>query len=455
MTTAAPRRLTHSERLIVVAVVGATLGAMVVRLEGGIALIAPTMVGVLLLMILVRGLIRWPDEATRQRVMRWTMVSFAAHLAFGLAATDISTQVRAYLGTDGIGYDLIAREIVRHWQVAGVPLPALSGGKEGFYYLLAGLYRVFGSYTAAGLAVNAVLAAGLVPVMYDVTRRLFGPAAARYAVPLVVVFPGLFLWTSQLMREAGMLFLLAVALNCAVRLAERVLPTPLIVLAAALILAFTFRSWVALILAAGLFVGIALGHSRVTSGLAAGFGGLVVVASVMLASGLGYSGYKQATSVNLKQADVVRKDSANSANTGFAPEADISSTPSAVRYLPRGVLNFVLGPFPWQIRSSRQLPFIPDMIVWWALLPSLWTGYRAAGRVVGRRRLLIVLPAVGIILFMSLALGNFGVIVRERLQVLVLIVPLMALGLAERASRRHADSSSNGNAVDTAFVPQS
>ncbi len=424
-----------SRRLSVIAVLAVTLGALVVSLGGLVALLAPAALGVLLLMALVRGLIRWPDEAARRRIMWWTMASFGAHLAFGLAATDISHGIRLYLGTDGIGYDVVARAIVKHWQ-AGQPFPVVPNGKEGFYYMLAGLYWVLGSYTAAGLAVNAALAAGLVPVMGDLTHRLFGSAAARYAVPLVVVFPGLFLWTSQLMREAGMLFLMVVALNCAVRLVDRVSPAPLILLTASLLLAFTFRAWVALILAGGLLVGIALGHSRIASGITAGLGTLAVVASVMLASGLGYAGYKQATSVNLQQAQAVRNDLAVSAQTGFQAEADISSTPSALRYLPQGVVSFVFGPFPWQIVGTRQLPFVPDMFLWWALLPSLWRGFRSSGRLVGRRRLLVVLPATGVILFMSLALGNFGVIARERLQLVVLVVPLIALGLAERGSER-------------------
>lgn len=435
VTTSTTRRPSQPRRVIALAGIGGLLGAMVVQLEGGIALIAPTMLGIVLLMALVRGLIQWPDEDARRRIMWWTMVSFAAHLAFGLAATDISRGLRYYLGTDGVGYDVAARAIAKHWE-SGLPMPRVPSGKEGFYYMLAGLYRVFGSYNSAGLAVNAALAAGLVPVMADLTKRLFGSAAARYAVPLVVVFPGLFLWTSQLMREAGMLFLIVVALNCAVRLVERVSPLPLVVLTTTLLLAFTFRAWVALILGAGLLVGITVGHSDIASGIATGVGTLVMLAAVMLASGLGYSGYKAATSVDLKQADVVRKDNSTTANTGFDAEVDISSAPTALGYLPLGVVNFVLGPFPWQIRGTRQLPFIPDMLLWWALLPSLRTGFRSADRQLGRRRLLIVLPALGMTLFLSLALGNFGIIVRERLQVLVLVVPLMAMGLAERAAKR-------------------
>jgi len=409
---------------------------MVVKLSAVVALLAPATVGILALLVLVRGVINWPDEATRRRVLWWTMVAFAAHLLFGLAATNISRKVWFYLGTDAVGYDAVARAMVQHWN-QGLPFPSVSDGKEGFYYMLAGLYWVFGAHTASGLAVNAALAAGLVPLMSDLTHRLFGPAAARFAAPLVVVLPGLFLWTSQLMRESGMLFLLAVALSCAVRLTERVTLSAFVILTTALILAFTFRAPVALILAAGLIVGIAVADRQVVTGVVRALSALTIMIALMLASGIGYLGYQTATSVNLNQADIVRKDLAYSARTGFAEEVDISTTRTALQFLPWGVFNFVLGPFPWQIREARQLPFVPDVIVWWLLLPSLWRGWRAASRLIGRRQLIMLIPALGTVLFMGLALGNFGTIVRERLQVVVLVVPLIALGLAQRGVGQH------------------
>jgi 4-amino-4-deoxy-L-arabinose transferase-like glycosyltransferase len=433
-------------RLGAVAGVALLLGVMVVHLGAMVALIAPATVGVLLLVALVRGIIDWPDEAACRRILWWTLVAFGAHLLFGLAATNISRGIRYYLGTDSLGYDAIARAMVEHW-TDGLPFPRVPGGKEGFYYMLATLYWVFGFHTAAGLAINAALAAGMVPVMSDVTRRLFGPAAARYAAPLVVLLPGLFLWTSQLMRESGMLFLLAVALNCAVRLTEQVTLPRLATFTATLVLAFTFRAPVALIVAAGLIVGIMIGHNQLVSGLGTALASLAVVVAVMLGSGLGYSGYQTAVNVNLTQANIVRRDLAFSAETGYAAEVDISTTRGALSFLPVGVVSFVLGPFPWNIRSARQLPFVPDMVAWWLLLPSLWAGWRTARRVIGRRTMLIVFPSAGIICFMGLALGNFGTVVRERLQLVILVVPLISLGLAQRAARRQ------GRDADTSAVP--
>jgi hypothetical protein len=167
-----------------------------------------------------------------------------------------------------------------------------------------------------------------------------------------------------------------------------------------------------------------------------GLSAVVIVAAMMLGSGVGYSGYQTAINTDLATANDVRTDLSTSAATGYDATADISSTGAALSYLPRGMVNFIFGPMPWQIQGARQLPFVPDLLVWWALLPSLWLGLRTARSLVGKRSLLILLPAGAAVVLMSLALGNFGTVVRERLQMLVLIVPLIALGLAERSARR-------------------
>ena len=431
-----PRFPTQST-LVLGAMGAVVLGVSVVHFKALPALALPGILGSLVLIALVGRLIRWPDETGRRRILRWTMVSFGAHLLLGLAVSNGGYDVRYYLATDSISYDRIARALVEHWN-NGTPMPFIPGGKEGFYYLLGGLYWVFGAHAAAGLAVNAVLAAALVPIMTDTTRRLFGPAAAHYAGPLVVLFPGMFLWTSQLMKEAAMLFLLAVALNCAVRLVERMSPASLGLLTVSLVLAFTVRAWVALVVAAGLLVAIAISSRHLLSGLGNGLSALLVVMAVMLGSGVGYSGYQAAVDSDLKQANIIRTDLAYSAGTAYDPEADISTTGAAISYLPRGMLSFMFGPMPWNIQGARQLPFVPDMLMWWALLPSLWVGFRTSSRLIGKRRFLIVLPALGTALMMSLVLGNFGIVVRERLQLQILVVPLIALGLAERARRRNA-----------------
>lgn len=348
------------------------LGRSIVRGGGLPALVALSVFGLLALLALVRAVVSWPgdDGATgpaspalsdRSGLMaRWTMASFGLHLLVGMTIS-ASVAATTYLGGDAITYDGGARAILGHWQ-DGLPIGDLPGGKEGYYYLLAGLYWVFGAHPVAGLVVNAALAAALVPIVSDTTYRLFGPRAALWAAPLVVLVPGMVLWTSQLMKEAPVLLLLAVAANCGVRLIDRVTGGPLLALLVTLPLLFTLRGPVGLAAVAGVVGGVALGTQRLARGAGTAMAILAGVA-VVVALGHGSSGYHTSVRSDLEQVNLVRKDLAVSAKSGFARSDDVSTTAGAISYLPRGLAGIALGPFPWEIAGTRQLVALPDLVV--------------------------------------------------------------------------------------------
>ena len=178
----------------------------------------PTVLGLLLIVALVRYVGSEGPDVDRT-LLNWTLGAFALHLVLGIVIWHSPTAVR-YLGGDALQYHQGGVQLAQHW-AGNAFLPDLPKGKEGFFYVLGALDYLFGPHAEAGLAVNAALAAGLVPIMFDVTRRLFGRAAAGYVAPLVVLVPGFLLWTSQLLREPGVIFCVALAANFAVRLSER------------------------------------------------------------------------------------------------------------------------------------------------------------------------------------------------------------------------------------------
>ncbi len=96
----------------------------------------------------------------------------------------------------------------------------------------------------------------------------------------------------------------------------------------------------------------------------------------------------------------------------------------------------MFGPFPWQVQGIRQLPVVLDVAVWWFLTPSLWLGARQAWRILRRRVVVLAVPSLAAACLLSLAVGNFGTLARERMQVVVLLIPMVALGLAVRSARR-------------------
>jgi len=426
----------HPGRVGFFLVVSLLLGLSIVHIPAVAALLFPTVAGLLALPVLTRYLCASDGgELDTHRILTWTIGSFLAHLLFSLAVTGIGGTVSDVLrGPDSITYNAHAITMVRHW-ADGFPFPNLPAGKEGFYYLLAALYWLLGAHVVAGLAVNAALIAAAVPLVADTTRRLFGSQAAKYACPLVVVLPGMFLWTAQLGKEAAALMLIAVAANCGVRLVERSSPGALLGLTTSIALLFTLRGWVALTLAGGFLAGITLSRPKLVGGLSTGATAVGALGLLVVTTGVGYSGYREATKSDLKEANAVRQELALTGRTGFDQEVDISTGGEALAYLPIGLARLTLGPFPWQLRGVRQLPGVLEVVVWWALLPSLWVGIRGGWQVAGRRLIVLVAPALITAILFSLSIGNYGTQLRERLQVVMLLVPFIALGLAVRKER--------------------
>lgn len=410
------------------------LGAFVVLAPTVVAIVTPGLVVLGCLALGVRTVASPRSDPVGHRwLIGWTIAAFAVHLVLGLVIWSMPSLV-SYLGGDALLYQHGAAGIVQHW-TAGASMPPLPTGKKGFFYVLAALYYALGTHAQAGIVLNAGLAAGVLPLLYDVTRRRFGIAAARYAPPLALVLPGFLIWGSQLLREPGVYFCLALGLACSARLAEHFSLPATAGLVAALVVLVTFRADVGLLAAGGFAIALALGRREAVSGLVTGIGAAGIVLALVVGAGLGYGGYHLVTHASLQQINAVRSNSSAGAASGFLGSASVATPGSAIAYLPLGMTELLLGPFPWQVHSLRELPAIPDAVTWWALLPSLWSGLRIAARRHGRGMLLEVLPALLLAVGISLIIANFGTAVRERMQVIVLLVPVVAAGLAARSGQ--------------------
>jgi hypothetical protein len=422
------RTRARSPEVAVSAGVAVAVGVALIATPGVTALAVPLVVGAGLVGVLLRVL-EDPADAARNRWLRQISVAvLGAHLLIGLVVISSGALVQT-LGGDAVAYHLGARAIVDHWRgVADFDMNLLPAGKEGFFVGLAALYWVFGPFQVAGIAVNAALAAAAVPLVHDTTRRLLGREAAWVAVVMYAVLPGFLIWTSQLLREAAVVFLLAAAANAAVRLQARTTAGAMAALGGSLALLFTLRANVALLAAAGLIAGVAVSRREVLAGAATGavVAGLLVLAVVV--AGVGERGYELTTTADLKTVSEVRQALATTANSGIAPGADVSTPGDAIRFLPYGLAAFSLGPFPWTATNGRQLAGVLEALTLLVLLPSLVRGWLRAGDVIGRRRLVLGVPALVLAVGLALFVGNYGTVVRERLQVSILILPFVAYG---------------------------
>lgn len=357
----------------------------------------------------------------------WVVASFVLHLTVGAVGT--LTHLRDYIAPDAGVYQEQALGILRHWS-SGVPIfPLPFPGKEGFPYMLAGLYTLLGTGPVLGLVANAGLSAALIPVVADTQKRLFPDPDPRYVAALLTLMPSFVAWPSQLMREAGALFLIALIVNLVLRFNERRRVGSGFLLAFAFALLLTFRAPMVLVLLP-ILIGCSLLITRPFWPAVRSYAGVLAVVSIFVfLIGLGYAGLADTVGLDLSQLDTYRKGvTGEQVNTSIAT-GDIASPESAVRSLPASVARFSLGPFPWEVRSLRDAPGLAESLLWLLLLPSLFIGVARAWRERLRDALPALVSAVCLIPLLALVAGNYGLVIRERAQVILLFAPFIAVGL--------------------------
>jgi prepilin signal peptidase PulO-like enzyme (type II secretory pathway) len=115
---------------------------------------------------------------------------------------------------------------------------------------------------------------------------------------------------------------------------------------------------------------------------------------------------------------------------------DISEPISALTYLPVGMVYFLGSPFPWQVLSPRQIMALPDVLLWYALLPGIFMGLLHLVRNRFRDASMLLVTMAVITILYSLVEGNVGIIFRHRAQIIAPTMVLAGIGVAMRRRKR-------------------
>jgi hypothetical protein len=156
-----------------------------------------------------------------------------------------------------------------------------------------------------------------------------------------------------------------------------------------------------------------------------------------------YANMQLETYANLQTIQRSRLDAAQSAQSGFARDVDVSTTEGALSTMPIGLLYLLFAPFPWQLASLRQSITLPEMVAWWASFPMLVLGLWFSIKY----RLRMISPILIFTTMLSLAYsmfqGNVGTAYRQRAQLLVFYFIFVAVGyvlvLEKREERKRQD----------------
>ena len=363
------------------------------------------------------------------------LAALLVRLAFGIFIHIYD--LREFFGGDANTYDFKGWRLVEYWtgEVASDDLAAqralsTAGPGWGMNYLVAGLYYALGRNIFAAQTFCAVFGAATAPMVYFCAVKMFSNRrAAKIAAVAIAFFPSFIIWSSQLMKDGLIIFLLVLTMTMVLQLQEKFNYGALLLLIFSMFGILSLRFYIFYMVAIAVAGSFVVGLSTSVQSIARRTAVLV-----LMGLALTYLGVIRNASVdfenygNLERVQNSREDLARSAQSGYGEDIDVSTTEGAISVIPIGFAYLMFAPFPWEITNFRQAITLPEVLLWWAMIPLMIVGLWYAIR----RRLRSSIPVLIFSLMLTLAYsifqGNVGTAYRQRTQIQVFLFIFISVG---------------------------
>jgi hypothetical protein len=127
---------------------------------------------------------------------------------------------------------------------------------------------------------------------------------------------------------------------------------------------------------------------------------------------------------------------ATAADSGFSKDLDVSTLEGALTALPEGFVYLMLAPFPWTVSNLRQAITLPEVLIWWSLIPFLISGLWYTFKRRLRQAISILLFLFILTITYSISQGNVGTAYRQRAQIQVFYCIFISVGLGVMLEKR-------------------
>lgn len=379
-----------------------------------------------------------------------TNVFFIALLfRIGLGTLIHVFDLRGLFGPDAITYDGIGQRMVEIWKGLAVPsdfytLEAQNPGSSGWgmNYLVGSIYLIFGPSILAVQTFCGIIGALTAPMIYYCADNIFNnKRVSKLSALFIALFPSFIIWSSQLLKDGLIIFLLVCAMTAILQLRKNFNSFNVALLIFSLFGIFSLRFYIFYMVATSVVGSLVMGLNTT---LVSTVRNTIIIILVGLT--LTYLGViRNATSDfekygNLERIQISRQYLATSAGSGFGEDVDVSTTSGAISTIPIGLLYLFFAPFPWEVTKLSQALVLPETFVWWALIPIFISGlwYTLKNKLRGATPILLF----SLMLSISYAIfqGNVGMLYRQRTQLQVFLFIFIAVGwtiIRERRENRN------------------
>ncbi|MBK8302205.1 MAG: hypothetical protein IPK98_01845 [Chloracidobacterium sp.] len=362
------------------------------------------------------------------------LAALCVRLIFGLLIHVF--EIREFVGLDSLGYDVTASKISDYW-MGYIPedpnltwLLAVRGPGWGMNYLIGFLYLTLGKSIFVVQSIFAVVGAATIPLVYFCSERIFhNKSVARATAIGVAFFPPFIIWSGQMLKDGLIVFLLVLAMMMVLQIQRKFTFAGAVALIISLTGILSLRFYIFYMVSVAVVAGFIIG-------LDTSFKDVVRRVSILVGIGLVliYFGMIRVATVDLdtyasfERLQVSRLDQATSGDSGFASDQDVSTVGGALGVLPIGFAYLMFAPFPWEMKNFRQSITLPDILLWWSMIPLLIYGLWYAIKHRLRASLPILIFTFLLTISYSVFQGNVGAAYRQRTQIQVFLFMFIAVG---------------------------
>jgi len=416
--------------LILAGVIAIALAMAFIAFPDGAAALLMVLVPSLVAIAIIR---HYSDD--KRYITNVFLLALILRLGFGIFVHWFD--LRLFFGGDAITYDYKGNILLQSWfgQIPSSDIEvqraaAMSGSGWGMNYLVAALYAIVGRNIFAAQSFCAVIGAATAPLVYFCSTKIFkNKGVGRFAAVSIAVFPAFVIWSGQLLKDGLIVFLLVLAITMVLQLQNRLDYVSVLILLISLAGILSLRFYIFYMVGVAVVGSFLIGTTNSARSIARRTAVLLV-----LGLGLTYFGVtRTATSDfdkygNLQQLQLSRLDAAQTSKSGFGEDVDVSTTRGALSAVPVGFVYLMFAPFPWELSSLRQSITLPEVLVWWAMIPIMVYGLWWSIRHKLRSAFPIIIFTLMLTLAYSIFQGNVGTAYRQRTQIQVFLFMFIGVG---------------------------
>lgn len=369
-------------------------------------------------------------------------------LFWAVAVAKLAVIVGVSFAVPGWVHDMSRDSLTYHWTgetiatdlAAGtISITSLEWMDEAWFSVTGVLYYLTIADPLVIQLLNVILSALAAVLVYLIGCQIYSSHVAKVGAYAGAFLPSLFYWTLLPLKEAWAMMAIALMVYATLGLKAKGRVGPAVTLVIGIVLVGMVRLYLAAILAglAGiLLIPETVRRRRTTLSalivrLAVALVIFVAIYFILNVIGVtAFSDTKLAYYFDVDNLNKARSGMSHGEGAMFAHrDADLGEEPiTDVFMLVAGVFYFFFSVNPIELRSSRQLAALPELILFLFALPALLTGIVATWREKAEQGFVVLAYAMVIMAVYSLMATNMGAMYRWRIQALPLFILIAAFG---------------------------